>query len=131
LDFSFQSKKLIPTKMKLFKFVGFAALFMVSCEEAPKTTSNPVNTTPVETRATTGTPSTTTALPIENAALPKAADDAPKAEASKTAADAPKAVDASKTVAAMYECPMKCEKPSAKAGKCGKCKMDLKAIAQK
>jgi hypothetical protein len=31
----------------------------------------------------------------------------------------------------MYECPMKCEKPSAKAGKCGKCGMDLKAIAQK
>jgi hypothetical protein len=30
--------------------------------------------------------------------------------------------------AAMYECPMKCEAPSAKAGKCGKCGMDLVAV---
>jgi hypothetical protein len=29
--------------------------------------------------------------------------------------------------AVMYECPMKCEPASAKAGKCGKCGMDLKA----
>jgi hypothetical protein len=29
---------------------------------------------------------------------------------------------------AMYECPMKCEAPSAKAGKCGKCGMDLVAV---
>lgn len=27
----------------------------------------------------------------------------------------------------MYECPMKCEPASDKAGKCGKCKMDLVA----
>ena len=27
----------------------------------------------------------------------------------------------------MYECPMKCEAPTAKAGKCGKCGMDLVA----
>lgn len=29
---------------------------------------------------------------------------------------------------AMYECPMKCEKPSASAGKCKKCGMDLVAV---
>lgn len=29
------------------------------------------------------------------------------------------------TAAAKYECPMKCEPASGKAGKCGKCKMDL------
>jgi PBP1b-binding outer membrane lipoprotein LpoB len=29
------------------------------------------------------------------------------------------------TAATMYECPMKCEPASDKAGKCGKCKMDL------
>ena len=29
---------------------------------------------------------------------------------------------------AMYQCPMKCEDPTAKAGKCGKCGMDLVAV---
>lgn len=29
------------------------------------------------------------------------------------------------TAAAKYECPMKCEPASDKAGKCGKCGMDL------
>jgi Ni/Co efflux regulator RcnB len=31
---------------------------------------------------------------------------------------------------AMYACPMKCEAPSATAGKCGKCGMDLVAMAK-
>jgi hypothetical protein len=30
------------------------------------------------------------------------------------------------TAKVMYECPMKCEPASDKAGKCGKCGMDLK-----
>ena len=67
-----------------------------------------------KTKKMEGTPAATTALPVENAAAP-----------ASTATDAPK------TAATMYECPMKCEKPIAKAGKCGKCGMDLKAIAQK
>ena len=33
----------------------------------------------------------------------------------------------SETAKVMYECPMKCEPATAKAGKCGKCGMDLKA----
>ncbi|MEY4935582.1 MAG: Heavy metal binding domain [Bacteroidota bacterium] len=111
--------------MKLFKLLFFATVFMTSCEEAPKTTGKPVDTKAIEIKKVEGTPTNTTALPIENVAVPKA--DAPKAttEAPKAATDAPK------TAATMYECPMKCEKPSAKAGKCGKCGMDLKAIAQK
>lgn len=31
------------------------------------------------------------------------------------------------TAKVMYECPMKCEPATDKAGKCGKCGMDLKA----
>ena len=31
------------------------------------------------------------------------------------------------TAKVLYECPMKCEPARATAGKCGKCKMDLKA----
>ncbi len=34
---------------------------------------------------------------------------------------------AASSTAVMYECPMKCEPATAKAGKCGKCGMDLKA----
>jgi Heavy metal binding domain len=34
---------------------------------------------------------------------------------------------ATETAKVMYECPMKCEPASDKAGKCGKCGMDLKA----
>jgi hypothetical protein len=122
--------------MKLFKLLGFATIFMVSCEEAPKTTGTPAATTPLKTEVP-ATPTNTTALPIENAAVPKAdaskaATDAAKAaDAPKTATDAAKAATVPKTAATMYECPMKCEKPTAKAGKCGACKMDLKAIAQK
>ena len=33
---------------------------------------------------------------------------------------------ATSTAKVMYECPMKCEAPTDKAGKCGKCGMDLK-----
>ena len=105
--------------MRLFKPLFFATVFMTSCEEAPKTTGKPADTQAIETKKVEGTPAATTALPVENAAVPAAAP------APTTATDAPK------TAAAMYECPMKCEKPTAKAGKCGKCKMDLKAIAQK
>ncbi len=124
--------------MKLFKLLFFATVFMTSCEEAPKTTGKPADTKAIEMKAVEGTPANTTALPVENVAVPKAA-----ADATKTATDAPKATaDAAKTATdaakvapkvgtTMYECPMKCEKPSAKAGKCGKCGMDLKAIAQK
>ena len=43
---------------------------------------------------------------------------AKKAKKSKTTA--------TETAKMMYECPMKCEPASAKAGKCGKCGMDLK-----
>jgi hypothetical protein len=32
------------------------------------------------------------------------------------------------TAATMYECPMKCEPATDKAGKCGKCGMDLKEV---
>jgi transcription initiation factor IIE alpha subunit len=32
---------------------------------------------------------------------------------------------------AMYQCPMKCEPASAKAGKCGKCGMDLVEVKKK
>ena len=35
------------------------------------------------------------------------------------------------TESAMYECPMKCEPASAKAGKCGKCGMDLVEVKKK
>ncbi len=38
-----------------------------------------------------------------------------------------KAKAAATSTAVMYECPMKCEPATAKAGKCGKCGMDLKA----
>jgi hypothetical protein len=109
--------------MKLFKLLFFATVFMTSCEEA-QTTGKPADTKAIETKKMEGTPAPTTALPVENAAAPKA--DAPKA-----AADAPKAAEAPKTAATMYECSMKCEKPTAKAGKCGKCGMEMKAIAQK
>jgi hypothetical protein len=34
---------------------------------------------------------------------------------------------ATETAKVMYECPMKCEPATNKAGKCGKCGMDLKA----
>ena len=34
-------------------------------------------------------------------------------------------------IAASYECPMKCEPASTKAGKCGKCGMDLVAVKPK
>lgn len=40
-----------------------------------------------------------------------------------------KKADAAET--AMYECPMKCEPASAKAGKCSKCGMDLVAVKPK
>jgi hypothetical protein len=126
--------------MRLFKLLFFATVFMTSCEQA-QTTGKPADTKAIETKKMEGTPAATTALPIENAAPPKAdalkaTTDAPKADALKATTDAPKAdaskaAEAPKTAATMYECPMKCEKPSAKAGKCGKCKMDLKAIAQK
>ncbi len=33
-----------------------------------------------------------------------------------------------KTATVMYACPMKCEKASAKAGKCAKCGMDKVAV---
>lgn len=33
--------------------------------------------------------------------------------------------------AAMYECPMKCEPATTKAGKCGKCGMDLVEVKKK
>jgi hypothetical protein len=33
---------------------------------------------------------------------------------------------ATETAKVMYECPMKCEPATDKAGKCGKCGMDLK-----
>jgi hypothetical protein len=42
-----------------------------------------------------------------------------KGKKSKTAA--------TETAKVMYECPMKCEPATDKAGKCGKCGMDLKA----
>ena len=49
--------------------------------------------------------------------------------AKKKAAKTKKAAKATEN--AMYECPMKCEPASAKAGKCGKCGMDLVAVAKK
>jgi predicted nucleic acid binding AN1-type Zn finger protein len=38
---------------------------------------------------------------------------------------------AAKAAVAMYECPMKCVAPSAAAGKCKKCGMDLVAVKTK
>ena len=59
-------------------------------------------------------------------------------QAAKTEKVAPKKVaktkKASKAKAkksAMYECPMKCEPASAKAGKCSKCGMDLVEVKKK
>ena len=52
-----------------------------------------------------------------------------KPAAKKKAAKTKKADKA--TESAMYECPMKCEPASAKAGKCGKCGMDLVAVKKK
>ena len=46
----------------------------------------------------------------------------------KKAKKSKKAKAAIDTQATTYECPMKCEAPSAKAGKCGKCGMDLVAV---
>ena len=40
----------------------------------------------------------------------------------------PKKVKKAKKQTTMYECPMKCEEASRKAGKCSKCGMDLVAI---
>lgn len=62
------------------------------------------------------------------------AQNAPAAKTAKTekTAKAKKSKKAHKNHAtAMYECPMKCEAPSAKAGKCGKCGMDLVAVKPK
>jgi Heavy metal binding domain len=48
------------------------------------------------------------------------------------AAKPKKAKKAKKTEAVtMYECPMKCEPATAKAGKCSKCGMDLVAVKPK
>ena len=52
-----------------------------------------------------------------------------KPAATKKVAKTKKAAKA--TVSAMYECPMKCEPASAKAGKCGKCGMDLVEVKKK
>ncbi len=52
-----------------------------------------------------------------------------KPAAKKKAAKTKKAAKA--TESALYECPMKCEPASAKAGKCGKCGMDLVAVKKK
>lgn len=50
-----------------------------------------------------------------------------KTTKAKTAKKAKKSkTTATETAKMMYECPMKCEPASAKAGKCGKCGMDLK-----
>lgn len=60
-------------------------------------------------------PATTTAKTEKTAKTTKSK----KSKKSKTAA--------ASSTAVMYECPMKCEPATAKAGKCGKCGMDLKA----
>lgn len=58
-------------------------------------------------------------------------------QAAKTEKAAPKATKTKKaakakaTESAMYECPMKCEPASAKAGKCAKCGMDLVEVKKK
>ena len=59
-------------------------------------------------------------------------------QAAKTEKTAPKKVAKTKkaskakaTENAMYECPMKCEPASAKAGKCAKCGMDLVEVKKK
>lgn len=52
-----------------------------------------------------------------------------KPAAAKKAAKTKKAAKA--TESAMYECPMKCEPASAKAGKCAKCGMDLVEVKKK
>ena len=51
--------------------------------------------------------------------------------APKKAAKTKKAGKAKATESAMYECPMKCEPASAKAGKCAKCGMDLVEVKKK
>lgn len=55
------------------------------------------------------------------------AQTAPTQTAPKTEKKAAKKSKKNKATA-MYECPMKCEKPSASAGKCKKCGMDLVAV---
>jgi DNA-directed RNA polymerase subunit M/transcription elongation factor TFIIS len=59
------------------------------------------------------------------------AQTAPAAEktvkTTKTAKSKQSKKAATETAKVMYECPMKCEPATAKAGKCGKCGMDLKA----
>lgn len=61
------------------------------------------------------------------------AQNAPAAKTAKTekTAKAKKPKKAHKDHASMYECPMKCEPASAKAGKCSKCGMDLVAVKPK
>ena len=58
------------------------------------------------------------------------AQNAPAATAEKTV-KTKKAKKAKSTAATLYECPMKCEPATAKAGKCGKCGMDLVAVKPK
>jgi hypothetical protein len=56
---------------------------------------------------------------------------AQNAPAAKTEKASKKVQKAHKDHATMYECPMKCEPASAKAGKCSKCGMDLVAVKAK
>jgi zona occludens toxin (predicted ATPase) len=91
--------------MKSLMFGMFVALLMTACSEAPKSAA------PADAKVSTGAPVNSVAMPLDS-------------NGAKAAAPAATAVT-------MYECPMKCEKPTDKPGKCGKCKMDLKAIAQK
>lgn len=62
----------------------------------------------------------------ESAQHTEAATGAPVTETAPTATTDTAAT--APATAAMYECPMKCEAPSAKPGKCSKCKMDLALV---
>ena len=52
----------------------------------------------------------------------------PKAATTTKVKKSKKAKTVKAAEATAYQCPMKCEAPTAKAGKCGKCGMDLVAV---
>lgn len=53
------------------------------------------------------------------------------AKTEKTASTKAKKSNKAAEQTTMYECPMKCEPASTKAGKCGKCGMDLVEVKKK
>lgn len=106
-------------KKILFSLAAIAVLF-AACAEATQNTEAVAPETPPATETTVPTDS-------EAAAATQTPTEAAPADVAKPATVAKPAAVA----ATMYECPMKCEKPSDKPGKCAKCGMDLAEVKKK